>query len=565
MRPVQQSSELRRILELPRRPADGGPTIAELTTLLSDALRTSTGTMQLFPIQAFALAELVDQGGLFGPIDVGEGKALVTLLAPVVARAYRPVLFLPAKLRVQTERNVVPKMAQHWRLHRNLKILSYEMLSSPKSSLLLDELDPDMVILDEAHALRHASSARTKRFLRFMKAHQKTKLVALSGTMTKKSLFDFWEMLKLALPGFKCPLPLHYSILRDWDSAIGAGASWAHNEPMDPGALMALCKTLPNGERETIHQGFHRRLVETPGVVCSTIDRPIGSSLILTAKYPAVPDVISVALRDLRKNMITAWGEVVEDGIALARHARQLSAGFYYRWKWPDDKPDTEWLYARADWHRELRHHLKRNIPGCDSPFLVAAAIVRGDIESETYDGWCAVRDRYKPHPPVESVWLSDFLIHEIVKWLKESTLGTSGSPYSGGIAWYEHTAVAVRLHQFGVKVFGAGPKAARALLEHRGGPIAASVTCHGTGTNLQDRWANNLVTSSPSSADVWHQLLARTHRRGQEADEVTCDVFQHTTELQDAFGAAVTGAPYMHIMGGKQKLLISSRVDFVS
>jgi len=270
-----------------------------------------------------------------------------------------------------------------------------------------------------------------------------------------------------------------------------------------------------------------------------------------------VPRTIEGALHDLRKNMRTAWGEEIEDGIALARHARQLACGFYYRWRWPNDVPDQEWLYARADWHKELRLHLKRNIPGCDSPFLVASAIARGDIESEFYMPWCAVRDRYKPHPPVEAVWLSDFLIHDIVKWLNDP------ARKGRGIAWFEHSAVANRLRQFGVTVFGSGARASRGIMECKGGPIAASVKAHGTGKNLQDRWSDNLVISCPPSGEIWQQLLARTHRPLQEADEVTCEVYQHTTELRDAWGKALVLAEYMQDSDGPQKLLFADLVDF--
>jgi hypothetical protein len=546
MRPVQSTSELQRILEMPRRPANGGPELPELTRLLSEALRTSTGTMTLRPIQAFALAELYENGGLFGPIGVGQGKALLSLLAPVVAQAYKPILFVPAALREQTIRQVIPQMRPHWRLHRNLRIESYNFLSSPNSSTFLDEYEPDMILLDEAHALKRADSARTKRFLRFMKAHPKTKLVALSGTMTTKSLMDFWELIKLALPGFKCPLPLHWTIVREWDAALGAGQSWAYSEPMDEGALKKFC-----APGENARQGFRRRLTETPGVV-GTSESAIGTSLVMTARGVKVPAEIEKALTDLRKNMSTPWGEEIEDGIALARHARQLACGFYYRWRWPNDKPDQEWLFARADWHRELRYHLKRSVPGMDSPFLVGAAIARGDLESEFYAPWCAVRDRYRPHPPVEAVWISDFLIADILRWLSEGE----------GIAWIEHTAVATRLAQLGARVYGSGPQDARAILEARG-PIVASIAAHGTGKNLQ-RFSRNLVVSCPSSGATWQQLLGRTHRLGQEADEITADVYQHTDELTAAWGKALETAIYLeHTTGDKQKLLFASRVGF--
>jgi hypothetical protein len=481
---------------------------------------------------------------------VGQGKALITLLAPVVLRAFKPVLFVPAKLRDQTELEVIPTMSRHWRLHRNLKIYSYEMLSNPKSVQLFEELAPDLVILDEAHALKNATATRTRRFLSYMKEHRDTKLVALSGTITDKSLFDFWELCKLALPGLKCPMPLHWSVLKEWDAAIGAGTSWAHDEPMDPGALETLC-----APGENVRQGFRRRLVETPGVVASS-ESAIGTSLVITAKNLKVPKHIQEALIDLRKNMRTIWGEEVEDGTSLSRHARQLACGFYYRWDWskaPGGVPDEEWLWHRSNWHRELRHILKRDVPGCDSPFLVASAIARGDIESEFYEPWCSVRYRYgKEGPPVTTVWIDDFLTGYALRWLDE---------HEDGIVWYEHTAIGERLAKLGAKVYGSGKAASVGIID-ASGPIVASVAAHGTGKNLQ-RWSDNLVLSCPPSGKTWQQLIARTHRPGQLKDEVCFDVLQHTQELREAWGKALVKAHYLEGVTDRQKLLMATLVDF--
>ena len=550
MRGVPITSELERILALPRRDPNGGPTLPQLTRLLTDALKTPQGTMTLKPIQAFALSEIYDNRGLLGPIGVGSGKALISLLAPVVRQKFKPVLFVPAALKIQTEQQVIPAMSRHFRLHRNLRIESYNFLSSPKSTDFLEQYEPDMIILDEAHALKRHDASRTKRFLRYMKAHPECELVALSGTMTQKSLFDFYELCKLALPGVRCPMPLTYPVLKDWDAAIGAGADWARDEPMEPGALEMLCGLLPNGERETVRQGFRRRLVETPGVV-ATSESAIGTSLIISASRPQVPPAITKALKDLRRDWVTAWGETVESGPILAQHAKQLAMGFYYRWCWPNNEPDVEWLYARSMWHRELRHYLKRNIKGMDSPFLIGAAIKDGRVQSEAYAPWVAVRDRWKPSPPVETVWLDDFLIREILAWM---------SDHPKGIVWYEHKAVGARLAQLGVQVFGGGTDAA--ILKAKG-PMACSVEAHHTGKNLQ-AWCDNLIVSPTGNAAKLQQLLARTHRPGQDADEVRADVFVHTAELDESWAKAVQTADYLqNVTGDPQKVLMATHLGF--
>jgi hypothetical protein len=67
-------------------------------------------------------------------------------------------------------------------------------------------------------------------------------------------------------------------------------------------------------------------------------------------------------------------------------------------------------------------------------------------------------------------------------------------------------------------------------------------------------------VTTAPTSGTVWEQLLGRTHRPGQEADEVTFDVYRHTIELRAAMTKAVRDAHYQQdTTGNRQKLLAAT------
>jgi hypothetical protein len=50
--------------------------------------------------------------------------------------------------------------------------------------------------------------------------------------------------------------------------------------------------------------------------------------------------------------------------------------------------------------------------------------------------------------------------------------------------------------------------------------------------------------------------MLARTHRHGQEADEVTCEMFMHIDELEKSFEQARRDARYLEdTYGNRQKL----------
>ena len=146
---VVRSVEFRRIAALPRRDWEKDPHLEELRILLTQHLKKPTGTMELKPNQAAALRDLADYGGLFGPQCCGAGKTLVTLLAPVVLKAQRPLLLVPASVRDQTLRKVLPQMRKHWRLHPMLRVESYTAISLEKNSNLLENYAPDLILADE--------------------------------------------------------------------------------------------------------------------------------------------------------------------------------------------------------------------------------------------------------------------------------------------------------------------------------------------------------------------------------------------------------------------------------
>lgn len=104
---VQHSPDLERILALPRRDWRTGiggrfGTAAQLVEGLTWLYRRAGSSARLRACQAVGLAECADFGGLFGPLQVGAGKTLLSLLLPLVCRASRPVLLVPARHRQKT-------------------------------------------------------------------------------------------------------------------------------------------------------------------------------------------------------------------------------------------------------------------------------------------------------------------------------------------------------------------------------------------------------------------------------------------------------------------------------
>jgi hypothetical protein len=548
---VSHTGELDRILALPRRLLDvaagtiDGRPILDVTPLYA----RPGGTMRLWPVQSAALIEASEMGGELSPIGVGHGKTLIDLLLPDAVGAVRAVLLTKAQLRDQLFASDIPLYEKHFYLPLDrLTVVSYEDLSSARKADVLTKLKPDLIIADEGHALRHRSSARTKRFLRYLRDNPACKFVCLSGTVTTRSIKDYAHLAELALKKFS-PLPYGYRELEDWAAAIDVPLG--DGEPMPPGALELLC-----APGEHVRSGYRRRLVETPGVI-ATEEGALGTSLVIRALRPAVPDAIRKALKTLRKTW--SWdGEEYEDGMSLARVARQLALGFYYRWDWPGGEPDTEWLDARRDWHREVRSYLAHAArPGMDSPLLLSRAAAKGAWRTPFWEPWDAVRKRYRPHPPVAAVWVSDGIMDAVDAWMRDRV----ADPGDGmGIVWYEHDAVGARLRQLGWSVFGGG-ESAEALATCREPAIACSIKAHGTGKNLQ-QYSCALVVSPPANGAAWEQLLGREHRPGQLADEVVFDVLLHTKELENAIDRSLEDARYIEqTQGQRQKLLYATKI----
>ena len=549
---VRPSPELDRILAIRRRIVE--PSVVE-TEKLHAELCLPNGTRRLRPIQTLALAEARRQNGLFAPIGVGAGKSDIALLLPVVMKAKVAVLLVPANLREKVFRQDYPTLVTQYRLPRLAKgevqvldapcvlhVLSYNELSSPLKHDLLDQLQPDLIICDEAHALRHPSAARTRRFLNYFRSRRDTRLCVLSGTMTSKSIKDYAHLAWLSLRE-NAPIPTKWSVLEEWAAALDSVPV-----PAPPGALVQLCEP---GER--VREGFRRRIIETPGVIATT-DGSIGTSLVISERHLKVTPVIRDALKRMRETWTTPdEGEAFDEILTLHRYARQMAAGFYYRWVWPKGEPAqvrANWLEARKAWNREVANFLTyRAKPGCDSPMLYAKACAEGKLSSMNYDRWAVVRETAKPE--VEAVWLDDYLVDDAVAWGRENV----------GIVWYEHAALGVRIaEKGGFPLFGPG---AEGILKEKGArTIVASIRAHGTGKNLQC-FSRNLVTTTPTSGTVWEQLLGRTHRPGQEADEVTVEVYRHTLEMRSAVNKALRDADYQQTTTGNRQKLLSATWTF--
>lgn len=529
------SRDLERILALPRRPQPSGE---ELVESLTAALKTPSGTMKLRPVQAAALHEAVLAGGLVGAIGVGEGKTLLDLLLPVVLGARRTVLLIPPELRDQVINRNIPELSKHWRIPKlgeDLYVVAYSELSSARAADVLEKLQPDLVIADEAHRLKHSTAACTKRFRHYFKTHPDTKLCALSGTLVSKSIRDFGHLSKFALRDGS-PLPHDGRVLVSWAEAVDPG-EWRSS----PGDLTRLCE----GD-ESARDAFRRRLLDTPGVISTCANRVSASLVFYERELANIPPDMQRALNRLRETWCIGEEEI-SDALTFSRYARQLAAGLYLKWVWPRGEPvevREEWMAARRDWNRAVRQRLKASLPGQDSPLLCQRAAQMGRWHCPAWEPWFRIRKAARPS--TEAVWVSDYLVRDAVRWGNANI----------GVIWVEHEALGEAIARLGhFPLYGAGEEASRRISDESGRrTIVASRRSHGTGKNL-NQFYKQLVTTPSSNAATWEQLLGRLHREPTASDEVEVHVYLHTPEMRKALDDARVNARFIEGVKGRPDL----------
>lgn len=587
-RPVGNSPDLERILALPRRPGDVEEWLDDdLVEYLSSLVRRpGAEDFRLFPIQAGALIDLTEQGGGLGPIGVGEGKTIISLLLPVMMKSKVAVIMVPPSLKSKLIDVEYPDLQKKLRLpalagypvrfgdeEGTIHVVSYSQLSSQSGAQILEQIRPDLIVCDEAHALKDMSAARTKRFFRYLRVNRQVRVVFLSGTLTSRSIKDFAHLSNAALKEGS-PTPLSFPVIQEWAGALDARDE---DERTPPGQLRRLCER----EDEDVLVAYQRRLRETPGVVASGA-RIIPNGIIIQERKLTTPPEVEEALETLRKMNETPSGEELVYSLDVHRAGLQLSAGMYSRWIWPRGEPAEiirEWREARSVWRREKREYLKhRAREHMDSPGFLESAAKRwynGYTHDEkdypalslngplpvwaaaSYPRWADIED--KAEPQTEYVWISDFMVKDAVKFGKQAPC----------IIWYEHRDLGRRIAaEGGFRLFGEGEEASRelpALASSSGAgkeTIVCSVQAHHKGHNLQ-AWHKMLVTTWPSSGSTIEQLIGRAHREGQKEDDVLIWTYQHTPEVRKCFRDSQTRAKYIQTITGSAQRLCRATVTF--
>lgn len=567
---TKPASEVERIIRLPQVEY-GGKDLTSKFALpnarfpFTDASGSKIGGLR--PVQSAILEAVEAAGGGIFPVGVGHGKAGAALLSPTALGAEVGIILTTSGTLTQLQRTYAV-WRQFFRMAPRMFVLSYDELSSTKNSDLLDRLCAEasneenvVVVADEAHKIKRPESARTKRILRFFERRPKARFVGLSGTLTSRSLRDFAHLSRLALKD-NSPLPLQENWLEAFSETIDVGGRpnerhWGKVEPLHRAFSpeMAYAGALGDDKRRALRVAFSRRLKSAPGVV-ATDEQAVSCSLIIEPLDLTVPPEVTTLLKQADSGM-DPMGVTLPDQAATARQMRHLSAGFYYVWDWPNQIEDIAWTMARKRWFAFVRQELKEcAAENYDSELLVFNKIKR-ELEAGRRDPihrslltweeqrqkrWSWPDGTEKPFPPTRTVWVDPFLADEVARRALHAKEPT--------IVWYESRAMQAALRDRGLDVKAAGeepPKTPKT--------VALSSRSHSDGLNLQG-WSRNLIVEPPSAGDRWEQLLGRTHRPGQEADEVHAQVYQHTLAFAKALIKAREDARYIEdVSGNRQKL----------
>ncbi|MEM7203059.1 MAG: DEAD/DEAH box helicase family protein [Planctomycetota bacterium] len=592
--------------------------------VLAEAFRAG---FRLFPCQSGALLAYDLYDGGFFPIGVGWGKSVLSLM--IAERAYRAgigksLLLAPSSVYGQLitkelplSRRRVPISVPFMHLggsctkrkrltfarsgKEGCYILPYGCLSSDDADELLELIQPKLVIADEAHLLKNVhKSARAKRFFgrgRYFDRHS-PQLVAMSGTITSKSIADYWHIIKAAL-GQNCPLPLSGHLVNQWGRVIDATAhevvaddSGFRTEPVMPLVRWAQ-KHWPEEDFSNSVRGFRgafkKRLSHAPGVV-ATGDADIGTSLVLSNTVAKTEgdgwDDLTRLIHDVQKLWVAPNGDELDHAIHQFGWLYQLSAGFYSDLYWPEADALAEErsisedhaadLLARAqlhhgllqDYHKKLRKWLgTKSRPRLDTPFLVGGDMERNgakNVGEDLHEAWCAAREaEFEGMPSRRSrpVRICGYKIAAAVEWARKEV-----PPSHGAILWVHHKEIGrwvfEELQRAGLNALAcpAGREHDAAITDPANGTrlVVASISAHATGKNLQ-HFQHQHIVQWPRSAVVAEQMLGRLHRTGQRADELVVSTCNTTDIDQLNFAACLNDAAYIHeSTGTRQKMMFA-------
>lgn len=599
-------AELLRILELPLIGAvkcpDRDGYAKELT---NHALPEEAKDFRLKDIQIDSVYSYEKYGGGLFPLCVGGGKTATSLLCGHIAlhkRGHQKVLLLvPPEVVDQLLKQDLAwarrrcaldgtsfypvtgsadkRMGVASMANPGVYIMTYSTVSTATGFEVLKAINATCYILDEAHKVARPSSARTKRVFAVIRECEEqlrkdgktghVEMVALSGTITKKSISDYAHLARQCLLG-NSPLPIHAAAIAEWSEVLDVGkystsTSQEHFQYLFDWARLAgaiITSTVENTktQQEMLREAHAHRMTTCPGIVMSS-EQSVGCSLIIHWREPILPTTddgmtVRKLMQKVAEEDVTPDGDEIDWAMHKWKWLWELSTGFYNQLIWPTPEQEVDRQERRGKtisifeaeqliyqavahhkllqvYHSILRKFLDSNhIPSCDSPALVAAEITRQltapgraiRLPEDLVDAYREAREaRFDDLPERlgRPVRICDYKIKAAVEWCKEKI-----EAKENGLIWHHHPEIGRWLSEYLRKESIPHTYAPAGVNDapYKTGIVIASYA-HGTGKNLQMH-AQNLFLEVRREASIMEQTIGRTHRQGQKADEVHGDIF---------------------------------------
>lgn len=583
---------------------------------------------RLQPDQASAVAAYLEAGGGFFPIGVGRGKTGISIMCAEAAyqKGLQKIMLLIepgclgqlVKVDIPFWRRKVPisipfhvvggrSLAARRQIYRSgyrgCYIVPYSYLSVADTMEMLEGIDPDLVIADECHNLKNPRAAQTKRFIHMM-GEREREFVAMSGTVTSKSIHDYRHFLLWALRE-RAPIPLSTGTARAWSAALDSGARITGHHmtgPLEPLVRWAIQHFPEERFRLTLsdlRKAYKRRLESAPGVVASG-DACVGASLSIEnvhvpeERYTSDPkwDSLQALIDRVKDDYQTPNGDEIQCDLHIFKWLVELSTGFYNELIWPtpeqvaskhsiSEGEALDALNAAFDayglhqyYSKLLRQFLEESPAGLDTPMLVGRAISSGEIGgelAEAFKDWhfalkeIEQRFGFVPERYKRAVRVCPFKINEAVRWCKE--FGTKGA-----LLWVWHREIGRwlvdALTEAGLEPVHC-PAGENDTIREIGDPslggkgdriVVASMRSHGTGKNLQ-AFPAQLVVQWPRVAQIAEQFLGRVHRLRVEEfrDHVAVHSLNITPWDHLNMAACLNDAVYQHQTQNPRKMLIAT------
>lgn len=599
---------------------------------------------RLFSEQASAITAYDQVAGGFFPVGVGWGKTGISVM--VAEAAWRKGL---RKIMLLLEPNIVGQLTlsdiPYWRRHTPVSvpfvnlggltpktrrkryetgraacyIVPYSLLSLKDTLEMIEAINPDLVIADECHNLRDLTTARTKCWKHMMDERPR-EFVAMSGTITSKSIEDFRHLIAYALRD-NCPLPLSTGMAMAWSKTIDADAvvtgdhqsgpmeplvDWANEQIVRKSRMSALLghkakqRKLIGPTVSGIREAFQMRLHSAPGVVSSP-DSEVKASLSIE-NYEVAWDRNTeewLRLHHLMMNVqanITPNGDEIEHSIHIFKWMTELGAGFYNELTWPGAPALSERRrISEADAERaldlamhahklhqfyakELRGFFETSPPHLATPMAVGLAISQGKTEDMPgkllvcYDMWHeAIKEAEEAcgfllERDSRVVRVCDYKVKAAALWAQANY-----QVHGSALLWVYHREVAKWLTEECKALdmptafcpAGANDRIKAQFDPDNGTADAvtiASIKAHGTGKNLQKAPAQ-LFVQWPRDAKRAEQTLGRVHRNGIERfrDHVTVNSMNLLPYDNVLFAACLNDAVYQHQTDSRRKMVYAS------